>query len=56
MILFIILAIILIGLLLFGILIAGAGGVIGTILLSDLIVCGFIIVLIMRWLIKRKKK
>ena len=56
MILFTILAIILILLVLFIVGVLSVGGATLTILFSDVIVCIVFIVLIMKWLIKRKRK
>ena len=55
MILFSILAIMLIFLIAFGVVIIGAGGAIGAIIFGDIFVCILFIVLLMKFIFKKKK-
>ena len=54
MILFMILALMLVTLVVFGILVIGIGGGIFLIVFADVIVCAVLIGLLIRWLMKRK--
>ena len=56
MVLFTILALTLIILVTIGLLLIGAGGAVFITVFGDIIICAVFIVLIMRWLFKRKKK